>query len=151
MGRFPGFFTQGHIGTVYDTQRLAMKSILVIDDNPEVRQAIPFILMTGSMGPNNFRRGMASGADDYLMKPFTPGELIATVKSHFARQTHLQADMAYQVENCPLEEFRELSKELTAPIHGLLSAVAARLRHKPATEEATVPAADSHQAVYCLD
>src|SRR5579883_492247 len=33
--------------------------------------AIPFILMTGSMGREDFRHGMVSGADDYLVKPFT--------------------------------------------------------------------------------
>src|ERR1700761_2978107 len=29
----------------------------------------PFILMTGSVGPEGFRRGMSAGADDYLQKP----------------------------------------------------------------------------------
>src|SRR6185312_5221256 len=34
----------------------------------------PFILMTGSVGHDGFRRGMSCGADDYLQKPFQPDE-----------------------------------------------------------------------------
>jgi two-component system, sensor histidine kinase and response regulator len=56
---------------------------------------IPFILMTGSGSHSDFRRGMASGADDYIYKPFTPDELIEAVLSRLVRQTDLQMD-AYQ-------------------------------------------------------
>jgi CheY-like chemotaxis protein len=54
--------------------------------------AIPFILMTGSGSHADFRRGMVSGADDYLQKPFTPDELIETVLSRLIRQTDLQME-----------------------------------------------------------
>jgi CheY-like chemotaxis protein len=54
--------------------------------------AIPFILMTGSGSRDDFRRGMVSGADDYLQKPFTPDELIETVLSRLIRQTDLQME-----------------------------------------------------------
>jgi CRP/FNR family transcriptional regulator, polysaccharide utilization system transcription regulator len=42
--------------------------------------AIPFILMTGSMSRDEFRRAMVGGADDYLMKPFSIFELIGAVQ-----------------------------------------------------------------------
>jgi len=54
--------------------------------------AIPFILMTGSGSHEDFRRGMVSGADDYLQKPFTPDELIEAVLSRLIRQTDLQME-----------------------------------------------------------
>jgi CheY-like chemotaxis protein len=57
--------------------------------------AIPFILMTGSGSRDDYRRGMVSGADDYLYKPFTPDELIEAVLSRLVRQTDLQME-AYQ-------------------------------------------------------
>jgi len=60
--------------------------------------AIPFILMTGSGSRDDFRRGMVSGADDYLQKPFTPEELIETVLSRLVRQTDLQME-AYNHAN----------------------------------------------------
>ena len=51
---------------------------------------IPFILMTGLVSLSGFRRGMVCGADDYLVKPFTPDELVEAVMSRLARQTDVQ-------------------------------------------------------------
>jgi DNA-binding response OmpR family regulator len=51
---------------------------------------IPFILMTGLVSLDGFRRGMVSGADDFLIKPFTPDELVEAVMSRLARQTDVQ-------------------------------------------------------------
>jgi two-component system, sensor histidine kinase and response regulator len=53
---------------------------------------IPFILMTGLVSRAGFRRGMANGADDYLVKPFTTDELIDAVTSRLARQTDFQIE-----------------------------------------------------------
>jgi DNA-binding response OmpR family regulator len=53
---------------------------------------IPFILMTGLVSRDGFRRGMANGADDYLVKPFTPDELVDAVMSRLSRQTDIQIE-----------------------------------------------------------
>jgi CheY-like chemotaxis protein len=53
---------------------------------------IPFILMTGSVSHDGFRRGMVCGADDYLVKPFTADELIEAVMSRFVRHSELQLE-----------------------------------------------------------
>jgi two-component system, sensor histidine kinase and response regulator len=53
---------------------------------------IPFILMTGLVSRDGFRRGMVCGADDYLVKPFTADELIEAVMSRLARQTDFQIE-----------------------------------------------------------
>jgi len=53
---------------------------------------IPFILMTGLVSRDGFRKGMVSGADDYLVKPFTPDELIEAVMSRLVRQTEVQLE-----------------------------------------------------------
>jgi CheY-like chemotaxis protein len=60
--------------------------------------AIPFILVTGFTERSEFRRAMACGADDYLMKPFSSKELIAAVESRLARQTDMQSDAFRQIE-----------------------------------------------------
>ena len=60
--------------------------------------AIPFILMTGSMGREEFRHAMVCGADDYLMKPFTAHELVKAVKSRLARHTHVQTEAYQRIE-----------------------------------------------------
>lgn len=54
--------------------------------------AIPFIIMTGTPGINGFRQAMDCGADDFIMKPFTPDELLAAVKSRLARQTDFETE-----------------------------------------------------------
>jgi len=54
--------------------------------------SIPFILMTGLVSRDSFRRGMVGGADDYLVKPFTTEELIEAVMSRLARQTDFQIE-----------------------------------------------------------
>jgi CheY-like chemotaxis protein len=53
---------------------------------------IPFILMTGLVSRDGFRRGMVCGADDYLVKPFTTDELIEAVMSRLERQTDFQIE-----------------------------------------------------------
>jgi CheY-like chemotaxis protein len=53
---------------------------------------IPFILMTGLVSRDGFRRGMVCGADDYLLKPFTSDELIEAVMSRLVRQSEVQLE-----------------------------------------------------------
>jgi CheY-like chemotaxis protein len=60
--------------------------------------AIPFILMTGNGSRCDYRRGMTSGADDYLYKPFTPDELVEAVLSRLVRQTDLQMEAYHQAQ-----------------------------------------------------
>ena len=47
--------------------------------------ALPFILMTGQDDGAVMRRGMALGADDFLVKPFSNGTLLAAVEARFRR------------------------------------------------------------------
>ena len=54
--------------------------------------SIPFILMTGLVSRDGFRRGMVCGADDYLVKPFTPDELVDAVMSRLARVSDVQIE-----------------------------------------------------------
>jgi CRP/FNR family transcriptional regulator, cyclic AMP receptor protein len=73
--------------------------------------AIPFILMTGSMGRDEFRHAMVSGADDYLMKPFSARELIEAVESRLDRQTDVQSEAFQWIEKHRELEFVQLSPE----------------------------------------
>jgi signal transduction histidine kinase/DNA-binding NarL/FixJ family response regulator len=51
-----------------------------------VTAAIPFILMTGIEEPAGMRRGMELGADDYLIKPFTPDALLGAVEARLKKR-----------------------------------------------------------------
>jgi CheY-like chemotaxis protein len=84
--------------------------------------AIPFILMTGSGSHDDFRRGMVSGADDYLQKPFTPDELIEAVLSRLIRQTDLQMEAYSHVNRMRAGAFDSPPGESGLPLEGELHA-----------------------------
>jgi DNA-binding response OmpR family regulator len=50
---------------------------------------IPILMVTARMEDNDKIRGLGFGADDYIIKPFSPTELVARVKSHIARYERL--------------------------------------------------------------
>ncbi|WP_322512367.1 response regulator transcription factor [Chloroflexus sp.] len=46
--------------------------------------------------------GLEAGADDYLVKPFSPRELVARVQAMFRRPRHLSSDEAQRIRYGPL-------------------------------------------------
>jgi two-component system sensor histidine kinase/response regulator len=84
---------------------------------------VPFILMTGSVDRDGFRRGMACGADDFLVKPFTPEELVQAVVSRLVRQMELEWEASQRAEKLRADAVHQFSEEISAPINGLLGAV----------------------------
>jgi DNA-binding response OmpR family regulator len=50
---------------------------------------IPILMVTAKKEDIDKIRGLGIGADDYITKPFSPGELVARVKSHLARYERL--------------------------------------------------------------
>lgn len=56
-----------------------------VRNRPEHDEDIPFVFVSGLSCRDDIRRGMAEGADDYLSKPFTAGELVAAVNGRLNR------------------------------------------------------------------
>ncbi len=54
---------------------------------------------------------LSSGGDDYMTKPFMPGELVARIKAHLRRQNVLSAQMSQSPEN-NIREFEGLTVDL---------------------------------------
>lgn len=52
-------------------------------------QDIPILLVSAKKEDIDKIRGLGLGADDYITKPFIPGELVARVKAHLARYERL--------------------------------------------------------------
>jgi DNA-binding response OmpR family regulator len=67
---------------------------------------IPILMVTAKKEDIDKIRGLGLGADDYIVKPFSPSELVARVKSHLSRYERLTGA-------------RELKKEDELRIRGL--------------------------------
>ena len=67
----------------------------------EIREKvdIPILMVTAQMTDNDKIRGLGFGADDYIIKPFSPTELVARVKSHIARYQRLTQNISYPQKN----------------------------------------------------
>ncbi len=50
---------------------------------------IPILMVSAKKEDIDKIRGLGLGADDYIMKPFSPSELVARVKAHLARYERL--------------------------------------------------------------
>ena len=74
--------------------------------------AIPFIFMTGMNDPNELRRSMEQGADDFLAKPFSMDTLLAAVQTRLRRSTMLR-DQSAQTEK-RLQAIVEANPDLVA-------------------------------------
>jgi diguanylate cyclase (GGDEF)-like protein len=70
--------------------------------------AIPFIFLTALGGMQDLRKGMRLGADDYLTKPVSAEELIATVRARLEK--HKQITHHYQNEIEQTKYHLELSR-----------------------------------------
>lgn len=53
------------------------------------KQNVPILLVTAKKDDIDKIRGLGLGADDYITKPFSPGELLARIKAHMGRYDRL--------------------------------------------------------------
>lgn len=81
---------------------------------------IPFIFLTGYTERHKMRHGMDLGADDYLVKPFTPDELLSAVESHLAKQAKLKRREQERIEALTLNLALSLPHELNTPLNGIM-------------------------------
>ena len=65
--------------------------------------AIPIILLTGRVNESDKITGLEAGADDYLIKPFSPRELLARIKAVMRRCSPQHADMIVEIAGLKLD------------------------------------------------
>src|SRR5258706_1049632 len=65
--------------------------------------AIPIILLTGRESESDKITGLEAGADDYLVKPFSPRELLARIKAVMRRCAPQHADMVVEIAGLKLD------------------------------------------------
>ncbi|NEP16326.1 MAG: response regulator transcription factor [Leptolyngbya sp. SIO4C1] len=61
-------------------------------------QLVPFIFLSGRSELDDRIQGHSSGADDYLVKPFHPKELIAKIEAQLERSRRMHAEMIRMVQ-----------------------------------------------------
>jgi signal transduction histidine kinase len=88
--------------------------------NEASMSTMPFIFLTGAAERVNIRRGMELGADDYLTKPFTIQELIASVTAQFEKQATIQRQANQRLEELRGNITMALPHELRTPLNGIL-------------------------------
>ena len=74
--------------------------------------AIPVILLSARAGEESTLEGLAHGADDYLVKPFSARELLARVRAHLAFSRTLRTERARLIT------LFEQSPSFIAVVHG---------------------------------
>ncbi len=71
--------------------------LLEIRSDPQLAQ-IPFIFLTASAERASVRKGMDTGADDYLTKPFTHAEVLQAIHSRLQKKAAQDARIKAQVD-----------------------------------------------------
>ena len=62
------------------------------------KKEIPIIMVSAKREDIDKLRGLGLGADDYMIKPFSPAELVARVKSHIQRYNRIRNSLGTTVE-----------------------------------------------------
>jgi DNA-binding response OmpR family regulator len=64
----------------------------------EIREKvdIPILMVTAKLEDSDKIKGLGFGANDYIVKPFSPTELVARVKSHIAQYERLTQKLSHQ-------------------------------------------------------
>ena len=63
----------------------------------EITSSLPIIMLTAKATEDNKVQGLSEGVDDYIVKPFSPRELVARIRTVLRRANGRQKDKALQV------------------------------------------------------
>jgi two-component system sensor histidine kinase/response regulator len=77
---------------------------------------VPFIFLSAHGSRRHMRFGRELGVDDYLVKPFDPVELLATVRNKLNRAQELRAQVESEFEGARRSLVQLLSHELRTPL-----------------------------------
>jgi two-component system, sensor histidine kinase and response regulator len=83
-------------------------------------ELIPFIFLSALSDKSDLRRGMLSGADDYLTKPFSKEELLNAVSVRLQKQQSFDQRMHDALEKFRDSLSRSLPHEFLTPLNSIL-------------------------------
>lgn len=106
----------------------------------ETTREIPIIFITALTSEQERMKGFDAGAEDYVVKPFYPGELLARVKAHLA--TRKAKSQAVELER--LKIFQEMAVALSHEINNPLTTLYSCLHLlRRGMETSSAPGADA--------
>jgi signal transduction histidine kinase len=82
--------------------------------------AIPFVFLTARTDRVDIRQGMGLGADDYLTKPFTASELLATVHARLDKREIIEKMSDQRMDDLRGNIILALPHELRTPLNVIL-------------------------------
>jgi signal transduction histidine kinase len=82
--------------------------------------SIPIVLMTGRPDNAGMRQGMTMGADDYLPKPFSIEELLATVDARIKKQQAIRQEAEKKLSDLRANISLAMPHELFTPLSGIM-------------------------------
>ena len=90
--------------------------IHMLKANPETRE-IPLILLTARGEENDKITGLESGADDYIVKPFSPRELIARIRALLRRSVPEHTEQIVKAGELTLDPIAHIVSCGKTPLH----------------------------------
>ena len=94
--------------------------LAALREDPETA-SIPIILMTGMPDEEGMREGMSLGADDYLPKPFSISDLLATVNARLQKQQAIRQQAEEKMEALRANISMALPHEVRTPLSSIIS------------------------------
>ncbi len=77
---------------------------------------IPFIFLTAKGEKSDYQRGMRLGVDDYVIKPYDPGDLLVKIKSRLERLRGLRNAHSQLMSNLKRQILTILNHEFRTPL-----------------------------------
>lgn len=93
--------------------------LLCLRNNPKTN-TIPIIFLTAKDNPQARRRGMVSGADDYLTKPFDPTDLLEAIDTQLKKRALLADKTETSMRMLRKNIIYALPHEMRTPLHLIL-------------------------------
>jgi two-component system, sensor histidine kinase and response regulator len=81
---------------------------------------IPFIFLTAIAEQNEVRKGMRTGADDYLLKPVVLDELLLTIETRLKKYESINTTVNEKIDKFKNRIVSILPHELLTPLNGIL-------------------------------
>jgi signal transduction histidine kinase len=80
-------------------------------------RGIPIIFLTADSNPSAMRKGMLTGAEDYLAKPVSPADLLAAVQVQLRKRAQIEEDKNTTLRLLRKNIIYALPHELRTPLH----------------------------------